>query len=354
MSCCLRVLFVADLNAYSKGLGRARALRDIEFQSLGLSHTPPGGKDEGFASISTIDRILWKIGVQKDNAHINRRLIDAAKDFVPHIVWIEKGNMIRRSTLRYLRRIVPDAVIVSYSEDDMFLAHNRTRAYVKGLPYYDCVFTTKALNVDAAELPALGARRVISVDKAYDPHVHYPIDISRSDAERYGADVGFVGSYEEARARSLVYLAENGISVRVWGNGWGNLRHRPAGLNIEDRAVVNTDDELAYSKTLCATAINLGFLRKLNRDTQTDRSVEIPACGAFMLAERSDDHLRLFEEGREAAYFGSDDELLEKVRYYLAHNSERAAIARAGRQKCLEGGYSETDRMRFMIGQCYP
>ncbi len=311
----LRILFVADLNAYSKGMGRVRALQDLDVPITALSHTATGGAESGFASITMVDRILWKLGVQRDKAGINRRLLDAAKEVGPHIIWIEKGNMIRPSALRALRRIAPDALLVSYAEDDMFLAHNRTRAYVKGLSCYDCVFTTKAPNVGPSELPALGARRVIAVDKSYDPHVHFPVGVSEADVERYGADVGFVGTFEAARARSLSYLAENGIAVRVWGNGWEAWAARPPGLIIEDRAVVNTEHDLAYTKSLCATRINLGFLRKLNRDTQTDRTMEIPACGAFMLAERSDDHLRLFEEGREAAFFGSDDELLEKVRH---------------------------------------
>lgn len=350
----LRILLVADLNAYSKGLGRVRALADLDIQTSVLSHTPGGGDEDGFASITMFDRILWKLGIQQDKTRVNDRLIDAARNLVPHIVWIEKGNMVRPSTLRELRRILPDSVLVSYSEDDMFLAHNRTRAFVKCLPFYDCVFTTKAPNVDPAELPALGARRVVAVDKAYDPHMHHPVDVSPTDVERYGADVGFVGTYEPARARSLAFLADNGVSVRVWGNGWEACRDRPPGLHIEGRAVVNTEGDLAYSTTLCATRINLGFLRKLNRDTQTDRSIEIPACGAFMLAERSDDHLRLFDDGKEAAFFGSDEELLEKLRYYLAHEDERAAIARAGRQRCLDGGYDETERLRRMIAACRP
>ncbi|CAN0474731.1 unnamed protein product, partial [Discosporangium mesarthrocarpum] len=291
----LRILLVADLNADSKGLGRARALRDLEVHTTALSHTVVSENDTGYPPISMLDRVLWKIGIQLDKTGINRRLIAAARNLEPHIVWIEKGNMIRPSTLRELHRIVPETAIVSYSEDDMFLAHNRTWAYLKSLPYYDCVFTTKAPNVGPAELPALGARRVVAVDKAYDPHMHAPVEVTESDVERYGADVGFVGSYEEARARSLSFLAENGVTVRVWGNGWEALADIPAGLSIEGRPVVNSQRERAYTKTLCATRINLGFLRKLNRDTQTDRTVEIPACGAFMLAERSDDHLRLFE-----------------------------------------------------------
>ena len=77
--------------------------------------------------------------------------------------------------------------------------------------------------------------------------------------------------------------------------------------------------------------------------------MEIPACGAFMLAERTDEHLRLFEEGKEAAYFGSNEELLEKVRYYLNHEDERRMIASAGRKRCLDSGYSHHERLKYML-----
>jgi spore maturation protein CgeB len=59
----------------------------------------------------------------------------------------------------------------------------------------------------------------------------------------------------------------------------------------------------------------------------------------------------LFAEGREAEFFASNEELLTKTRYYLDHEPERSAIGRAGHQRCLKSGYSQTERMRSMLEQ---
>jgi spore maturation protein CgeB len=132
----------------------------------------------------------------------------------------------------------------------------------------------------------------------------------------------------------------------VWGAGqWVRLRGHTRNLRVENAPLFGDD----YIRALCASRINLCFLRKMNRDLQTDRTMELPACGAFMLAERTPEHLRLFAEGREAAYFGSDAELVRTVQYYLDHEKERAAIAAAGRRRCLESGYSHHERLRRML-----
>lgn len=345
----VRVLFIADLNVYSKGLGRARILRTLPLASEMLSHTAAGDETLGHPAFSLVYRVAYRLGRVLDTEGTNRTLLRLAERHQPDLIWIEKGVMIQPRTLAEVRRLLPGVRLAAYSEDDMALAHNRTRAFTDGLVLYDTVFTTKAANMDPGELAALGARRVVLVDKAFDPYQHTPLDITEADRAALGADVGFVGTFETERAQSLLFLAENGIRVRVWGNGWASMTARHPNLAIEGRAVVNTSQNPAYTKTICATRINLAFLRKLNRDRQTDRSVEIPACGGFMLAERSDDHARLFDEGTEAAFFDGDDEMLCKVRHFLANEDERAAIARAGRERCLASGYDEGSRLRKML-----
>jgi spore maturation protein CgeB len=226
---------------------------------------------------------------------------------------------------------------------------NRTWFYRFGLKFYDVVFTTKSYNADPSELPSLGARRVVMVDKAYDPDEHRPVALSEAETEWLSCDVGFIGSYEKDRAEQMLAVARHGIPVRIWGNGWENFRPDEKNLTVERRALVNDEDNPLYTKGICATRINLAFLRKANRDLHTDRSIEIPACGGFMLAEYSDEHARLFEEGKEAAFFRNRGELMQKIRHYLDNEDERSAIAAAGRQRCLEGGYSHQDRVAHML-----
>ena len=143
----------------------------------------------------------------------------------------------------------------------------------------------------------------------------------------------------------MLALARAGVPVSIRGTGWNRLRERHADLAVREEYV----DGLGYVETINATRINLGFLRKDARDVQTTRSVEIPACGGFLLAERTEGHRRLFVEGKEAEFFGSFEELLAKCRYYLEHEKERVWIAAAGRRRCVEGSCDNAARLRGVL-----
>jgi len=212
-----------------------------------------------------------------------------------------------------------------------------------GLKHYDCVFTTKLYNLE--ELKVFGARRVKLFLDSYDECTHRLMQLSQADVERFSCDVSAIGAYESQRASSLLYLAQNGLKIDVWGNGWENFVGLHHNLNVRNQFLFGAD----YAKVICATKINLNFLRKINRDEITSRSIEIPACGGFMLAERTSRHLSAFREGYEAEYFSDNLELLRKVRLYLADSERRGRIAAAGRLRALRSGYSMREQLSHMI-----
>jgi spore maturation protein CgeB len=106
-----------------------------------------------------------------------------------------------------------------------------------------------------------------------------------------------------------------------------------------------------YPLALACSKIALGLLSKRIPETTTTRSFEIPAMGVFMLAERTDDHLALFREGIEAEFFGSDDELHEKIGFYLSHDNARRKIAAAGRDRCVQSGYAARSQIEKVLAR---
>lgn len=289
-------------------------------------------------------RIYLKFGRTLDLHNANAEILKATRQDHFDVCWIDKGTTIRPETLIEASERNTSMVIVSYSPDDMTIRPNRSSAFVKCLPYFDLHFTTKQHNIEKLKL--MGARKVELVGNAYAPEVHRPMPNTAEDRIKLGGKVGFIGDYEQERAATIEYLGMDGIEVRVWGPNWAK-KSKITGktVRIENNGLYGDD----YARAISNFDINLCFLRKAARDRQTTRTIEIPACGAFMIAERTDEHLSLFEEGKEAEFFDTNEELLEKINYYLEHDQERKKIAAAGRERCLKSGYSNQDRMKKML-----
>jgi spore maturation protein CgeB len=341
----MKILFVGDLSSYARARQRFLAMQDLGHLVEGRSWVPleteliPGYKPNIW------QRIRRKIGYPVDTVGINRTLIPNLAEFQPNLLWIEKATTFLPSTYKQVKQQFPNLKIVYYSEDDVYLFDNRSVYLKHSFPLFDAVYTTKPRNIQ--ELPRIGAKNVVCIFQAYDRNVHRPISLSEEDRRHWGADVGFVGFFERDRAQQMLFLAQQGIKVRIWGFNWQAWVDKHPNLIVEGKPVFNED----FVKVLNATRINLNFLRKANRDRHTSRSLEIPACQGFMLAERTDEHLQLFEEGKEAEFFDSPEELLQKVKYYLTHDAELQRIAKAGRERCIKSGYSHRDRLNVMLEQ---
>jgi spore maturation protein CgeB len=78
----------------------------------------------------------------------------------------------------------------------------------------------------------------------------------------------------------------------------------------------------------------------LNQDGFSQRAVnmrhfEATGMGSVLVTEHKDDLGELFDTEREVVTYRTPEECVEKVRYLLSHESERAAIAAAGQARTL-------------------
>jgi spore maturation protein CgeB len=93
-----------------------------------------------------------------------------------------------------------------------------------------------------------------------------------------------------------------------------------------------------YAKAIQCARVNLGLLSKGNRDLHTTRSLEIPALGGLLCAERTSEHCAMYEEGKEALFWGSIDECEQMCRFAMQDEIRRKDIAAAGRSRVAANG----------------
>ena len=221
----------------------------------------------------------------------------------------------------------------------------------------------------------------------YNPRVlHFPMaaksrrfSTQNEDAEVPDALVTFVGTPMTYRVRMLSRLHRQGVPLAIYGKYWQEglqatatasvektfydlwhytapkvraegaaglvaaLRRRilPVQHTLEEKLPETLYKgfipELALASFFRRSAINLGFTRIAGDDPDAPgvtqlklRDFEVPQAGGFYLVERTAEYAGYFRLGTEVETWGTPSDLIEKIRYYLGHDSERRAIALAG------------------------
>ena len=341
----ISVLFIGDLNPGTRSFMRYETLKTLVNSCDFISNTVIPF-NQGIDKSNLYSRFMHKIGFPTDATSLNKHLIEKVvnKDLETayDIIWIEKTIALRPRTLRLLRNFSLSLKIISVSEDDMYASHNRSKYYDKCLNFYDIVFTTKKYNL--TELISIGAKQTEFFLDSFDEKLHKPMK-DFSGISQKNIDVSFIGTYEDDRFNQLFWLAKKGIRVCVFGSGWEKYKNIHENLIIHGSPIYSKE----YVKIINQSKINLGFLRKINRDVVTSRSIEIPACSSFLLAERTEAHKNLFIEGVEADFFSSKEELYEKIKFYLSNKSKIIQIGKNARKRCIKSGYSMKKQLISII-----
>jgi hypothetical protein len=338
-----RILFVGELTPFLTTAARRDALVELGFPIESIDHMAFVRRPSALLSALTY-RTLLTPGVFA----LNREILRRAADFRPDVVWLEKGTYVFPRTLRRLRRD-PRLLLVYHNTDDWRLDASwihrvHWRFLRRTIRAYDLHITSNLWNVE--EFRQAGFARVAHMELAANPALRDPGEIPEALRRSLGGPVGFIGHWEPVTERRLLHLVRNGVPVKIYGGAWDDAE--AAGeltQAIQHRFVLGEE----YARAIVSFDVNIGIVSKWNRNHTASRTFQIPALGAFLLHERNEVVTRCFQEGVEAEFFDSDDELLEKCRHYLAHPEERRRIAAAGRRRCFDAGYFEPDRVREIL-----
>lgn len=336
-----KILYIGSLDDSGNSFKRFNTLRKMGYQLEGIDV-------DNYIFGSVWMRLHFHLYVGPGIISLNRKILKAVDDFAPDLIWVDNKPYVTSNTLNKIKSRHSEIKIVNVITDDPFgKYHYAWRFIYKTFKYYDVHFVQREINI--SELKRHGANRVELCFRSFDPEFHFCLDEDQISTS-YKTEIGFIGSYEDDREEFVANLVQNGIDVKIIGDGWENGRYWNI-LKSHHKGPSVYGDE--YVKVLNGMDIALHFLRKANRDQQDSRTFEIPACGTFMLAERSNLHTQFFKEKEEADFFTSKEDLLSKVQFYINNPIERARIAKQGYNRAYNSGYDHKSRLYDVIDKIY-
>ncbi|MCL4552959.1 MAG: glycosyltransferase, partial [Candidatus Marsarchaeota archaeon] len=300
---------------------------------------------------------------------MNRRLLEVARVEKPELLFCALfTDELDQPVMREISENT-DCLTLNWFCDDHWRFDNYSRYWA---PCFNWVVTTaKSALPKYAEL---GYRNVIKSQWGCSHFLYRKLDLPLE------YEVTFVGQPHGNRRQIIQALLDAGIKVQAWGSGWESGRvsqdemirifnQSRINLNLANASVPVEDSVTPRRSTVrgrvsrALEVIPLGRrAKKLGRSLLSSagnsspatsdatwasnfghqyseqikgRNFEVPGCGGFMLTGRADNLEDYYELGEEVVCFDDMRDLIEKVRYHLEHEEERAAIAKAGYERTL-------------------
>lgn len=278
-----------------------------------------------FFSSQPKDKVALLLNSRLQNWRIKKLVVS----FNPEIFLLSSGvDVLTAKTMKFIHSLGIKIALFSGVSPLRFA----TREEKKMLRFVDYCFVNDPSHTQ--QWLQLGAKKAVCLPiSAIDPSFHRELRLTREEKERYRSDVCFVGSLSFDRQEKLIALVKllpRSVNLKIWGYLYPGT---PLMLGLKPYYQGEAWEEEAV-KIFNATKIALNFLPEHMPIGGNIRTFEIPGCGAFQLASRTDPGW--FVNGKEIVLFSSLKDLKEKIVYYLEHEKERRKIARAGYQRTLK------------------
>ena len=289
------------------------------------------------------DEILEKNGKEE----MNKQLLET--------VWREKPDLcffflfedeIKKEMIKEITK-KSGSITFNWFADDHFRFYNFSKYYA---PLFHWVSTTDSQAPE--KYHKIGYKNVIKTQWACNHFLYKPYN----STEIY--DVSFIGQPHGNRREVIEKVKKTGIDIKCWGKGWPNgrisqeemikiffqskinLNLTKSSGNINFRALVSMflKRELDSSLKFLSPKYWPGNFQSLlakKREQIKGRNFEVPGCGGFLLTSDADNLTDYYQGGKEIVIYRNTNDMIDKIKYYLEHNEEREAIARAGYERTL-------------------
>lgn len=284
------------------------------------------------------------------NRQDNLDLVRACTEQRPDVVLLIRGDVYLPETVHHLtdKLAIP---VFNWCGDDPAWFPN----ILGSLRLYSRFFI-----VDPSYLPLarqMGAREPQYLPHAADPDTYQPYPLTAAEKRDLDCDVIFVGDSRHVmghlpenwhRVDTVEEVAQMDVALRVYGKGWETLPEKYAvRQSVRGRSLLPAE-RVARSYRAAGIVLNVHHPQLPQGCNQ--RTFEAPACGAFSLVDQRAELKNLFVPDSEVAVFDGAKDLQDKTQYYLAHDDERAAIARRGRERVLDE-HTYVHRMQALLQQ---
>ena len=187
------------------------------------------------SGIRILQSFYWRV-CGKRPAHVNRfakRVLDVCATTRPDVVITTGRAPLDRLHIEKLRGLGP--TVINYSTDDPWNPVLRAPWFLRALPSYDAIYTTRHANLD--DFRRCGVRTVQYLPFAYDPEVHRPWP--ENAPMGLPSDVLFVGGCDADRLPLIEALINSGMTMALFGGYWD----RHSKTQAYWRGIADQDDE---------------------------------------------------------------------------------------------------------------
>jgi spore maturation protein CgeB len=240
------------------------------------------------------------------------------------LAFVDNGELIGPEAIHLIRNHVNR--VINYNTDNPFTPRDRGRwrLFLKALPYYDLFVTPRLSGVENAL--RRGVKQSIRVFMTAD-EVKNKLRDQPEPNSPYRSEVSFVGTWMPERGGFMARLIDRGVPLRIFGPRW---QKAPEFEKIRSHISLGSLNSDQYVEAVAGCDIALCILSKGNEDMHTTRTMEIPAIGRVLCAERTPEHLMLYKEGKEAVFFDTVNECADICLRLLANKPSLKALAKAG------------------------